>query len=207
MENVPGMTQQKHIKYLLRFMGCLLSFGYQVKVCEVNASHFGDPQNRRRVIVLAAKKGYILPVLTPTHGEGRLNVATAGDTLRTLEDVAPSTKMGGLAGLADGGHIFDHYKKATELSDKCDNDYQLNCNLPANTIRKANRLRHYKMDRYCTVRERARLQSFPDNHHFAGTLTDAFNQIGNAVPVKLATAIGKAVIESYRLGKHEMPKV
>ena len=45
-----------------------------------------------------------------------------------------------------------------------------------------------------TVREYARIQTFPDDWHFEGTLSAQYKQIGNAVPVNLAWAIGRSLI-------------
>mgnify|MGYP000507314458 FL=1 len=47
--------------------------------------------------------------------------------------------------------------------------------------------------RYFTVREAARIQTFPDKYIFDGSWTEAMRQIGNAVPVKLAEIVGKSV--------------
>lgn len=52
---------------------------------------------------------------------------------------------------------------------------------------------HPKYDRPLTPREAARLQGFPDSFVFLGTRHDIRHQIGNAVPVSLATAIGEAI--------------
>jgi DNA (cytosine-5)-methyltransferase 1 len=49
--------------------------------------------------------------------------------------------------------------------------------------------------RYYTVRESARIQTFPDDFLFHGSWTESMRQIGNAVPVKLAHIIGKSVID------------
>lgn len=52
--------------------------------------------------------------------------------------------------------------------------------------------------RYYTVRESARIQTFPDDYLFSASWTESMRQIGNAVPVKLAEAIGKSVYAHIR---------
>lgn len=49
--------------------------------------------------------------------------------------------------------------------------------------------------RYYTVRESARVQTFPDTYLFSGSWTEAMRQIGNAVPVALASAVGESVMK------------
>lgn len=49
--------------------------------------------------------------------------------------------------------------------------------------------------RYYTVRESARVQTFPDDYVFSGSWTEAMRQIGNAVPVNLAAAVGESVMK------------
>ena len=53
---------------------------------------------------------------------------------------------------------------------------------------------HPEETRPLTVREYARIQTFPDDWHFAGPITSQYKQIGNAVPINLAWAVGRSVI-------------
>ncbi len=67
-------------------------------------------------------------------------------------------------------------------------------NKPAPTIDTGHRHHfHYKYNRVPTVRECARLQSFPDDFKFLGNKTQQFRQVGNAVPPLMAQAIAKQV--------------
>ena len=50
--------------------------------------------------------------------------------------------------------------------------------------------------RYFTVREAARLQTFPDDYTFRGAWTEAMRQLGNAVPVRLAETVARSVAET-----------
>jgi endonuclease III len=82
----------------------------------------------------------------------------------------------------------------------------LQSNLPAPTVTRSGfrDFVHPRAERLCTVRELARLQSFPDSHHFAGRRCDTYaksryvkqtqhEQVGNAVPPVLAAKIAKAI--------------
>ena len=57
---------------------------------------------------------------------------------------------------------------------------------------------HPEQNRTLTVREAARIQTFPDWFRFAGPPSAAFRQIGNAVPPRLGYAIGKAVVRGHQ---------
>ena len=73
--------------------------------------------------------------------------------------------------------------------------------LPASPVQKATSLCHPDETRPLNVQEYARVQEFPDGYCLAGTTSSKYTQIGNAVPVGLARAIGEAVV---RVGDNEV---
>jgi DNA (cytosine-5)-methyltransferase 1 len=58
--------------------------------------------------------------------------------------------------------------------------------------------------RYFTVREAARIQTFPDGYHFHGSWTEAMRQLGNAVPVMLGQIVAASVAERLVLAQGEV---
>jgi DNA (cytosine-5)-methyltransferase 1 len=213
MENVPGLlddalvhgTSNTKSSYLKTLLSELISMSYSVRVCKVVASDFGDPTKRERVILLAAKKGWKLPSCPkPTHGSGHglAPVVTCSDILKELETVNPVSNDGFVT-LQDGREVWGHFIEKTMLTENSEGYESLKANEPAITIRKKNPVKHYSLDRYITILERSRLMSFPYGYEFEGSHQDCMDQIGNAVPVRLASAIGRSVMESYRLGRHE----
>lgn len=60
--------------------------------------------------------------------------------------------------------------------------------------------------RYFTVRESARIQTFPDEFIFDGTWGETMRQLGNAVPVMLASAVARSVCDALRAAPMPMPK-
>ena len=72
--------------------------------------------------------------------------------------------------------------------------------LVASPVQKATSLCHPTETRPLTVREYARIQQFPDDYTFAGPTSSRYTQIGNAVPVGLAHAVGTAVGQFYQVG-------
>jgi DNA (cytosine-5)-methyltransferase 1 len=199
MENVPAMqdkgSKKKKRENLDAVIADLLLLDYQVRICVVNASDYGDPQNRLRLILFAAQRGLKLPdVPPPTH----TTKVSVGETFSDLESVQPTRS--GRAETKNGALILDHWEHGTQLPPKADGIPLLLWDRPANTVRTKNAIIHYNKERCITVRERARIQSFPDNFKFAGSPADKMRQIGNAVPVNLARAIARSVLVSYKKG-------
>ena len=75
---------------------------------------------------------------------------------------------------------------------------RFNSKKPSSTIDTGHRHHfHYKYNRVPTVRECARLQSFPDSFIFLGSKTSQYKQVGNAVPPLLARAIAESVLKVF----------
>ena len=68
--------------------------------------------------------------------------------------------------------------------------------LVTSPVQKATMMCHPTQNRPLSIREYARIQQFPDDWIFIGTSAEKYRQIGNAVPVGLAEALGKAVLSA-----------
>jgi DNA (cytosine-5)-methyltransferase 1 len=64
---------------------------------------------------------------------------------------------------------------------------------------------HPDQHRTLSIREAARVQTFPDDFQFAGNQTHRFRQIGNAVPVKLAKGVGESIVSALNDPAREAP--
>ncbi len=73
--------------------------------------------------------------------------------------------------------------------------------LVASPVQKATSLCHPVETRPLSVREYARVQQFPDDYTFEGPTQSKYTQIGNAVPVELANALGDAITQMHKTSK------
>jgi DNA (cytosine-5)-methyltransferase 1 len=187
-ENVRGMLY-KNKWYLKEVIEELESLGYYANYALLNAVNYEVPQNRERVVVVGSKQRFNFPK--------KINrKITAGEALEELafefnDDSKFFTKS------------MDTYVAKYEKASKCVNPRDLYLDRPARTLTCRNlagatgdmhrvRLKDGRRRRI-TVREAARLQSFPDWFEFVGTETNQYNQIGNAVAPNFAFHLAKAI--------------
>lgn len=189
IENVRGMLYRNRW-YLERVMSDLRAMNYKVDVRLLNAKHYGVPQNRERVIIVAHRGGWEWPDKAP----GR--PVAAGEALGEMAFEAPE----GSKFLTPS---MDRYIAEYEKKSKCVRPRDLHLDRPARTLTCRNLagatsdMQRIRLDdgrrRRITIREAARLQSFPDWFQFEGNERSAFYQIGNAVAPLFALRLGGAV--------------
>lgn len=163
-----------------------------------------DSQERRRLFIIAAKRGRPLPDFPNVTNGASIDLDPVVSVEQALQDlvlVEPEVEgENGPVELRDKSLTTDHSfagklvarKQAIKSESK-----KLAADKPSHTVMRANGIEHYSLKRNLTVRELARLQSFPDTYEFCGSVTQKRSQIGNAVPVKLATAIAKTIRSNH----------
>ena len=169
--------------------------GFDVYWTAHNAANFGVPQNRFRVFLVALRRGETSPLewpipftgLAPTVGEavGDLMAGRGwyGAEQWTRKASAPApTIVGGSH--KHGGPDLGPTRARRQWAELGVDGLGLADEAPSPDFIGLPRL---------TVPMVARLQSFPDDWKFAGSKTNNYRQIGNALPVRLATAVGVAV--------------
>lgn len=197
-ENVRGLLY-KNKWYLKEIIHALKIKGYKVICSLLNAKYYGVPQNRERVIVIGSKKSINFPIklnYQVTTGEALGSMAT--ETPENAKFLTPS---------------MDKYIANYEKASKCINPRDLNLNKPARTLTCRNLagatgdMQRLKLPngqrRRITIREAARLQSFPDWFKFYGTETGIFNQIGNAVAPYFALSLAQQIKKYFLLTNNE----
>ncbi len=194
--------------------------GYEVKRVLLNAADYGVPQNRKRVLFFGIKKevslklrNQMLSLFPPkaTHTKDLKNCLTPYKTLKdTIANLPePGTK--------EAKKIFNQIglSHKVKLNGYLGNR-ALDWNKPSPTIVGRGGgtggpviAVHPNLERRFTVRETARIQTFPDDFVFLGSTSSQFRQIGNAVAVDFAYHVGLALteVETIFLDSNKSSKV
>lgn len=227
VENVPGLQRIPGGSTWNRFLRYLSRAGYSTRWEVIDCRDYGVPQRRKRLVLLASRHGAIdLPA--PTHGGDRLPYSTVRDWIGSLPAIRageahaddPLHRSGALGdlnmrrimALSEGG-------SRTEWPD----DLWLECHrnskghqdaygrmryddtAPVLTTKCTDitngRYGHPTQHRAISAREAALLQTFPLEYKFLGSLKSVTKQIGNAVPVLVAKAMGDHIVEHLQLAR------
>ena len=202
-----------HILHRLRMMGYSISFELY------NAANFGAPQNRERVIMIGYLGDQKVPYLTPTHSEngnfGLPRWKTLADALGKIpgdiihHHVNFSEDRLRYYRLLSEGQYWKHLPIDLQ-KEAMGNSYYLgggktgfyrrlsflrpSPTLVTHPAMPATDLAHPIEDRPLSVEEYAAIQEFPSNWKICGSLLEQYKQIGNAVPIALAEAIGRTIV-------------
>jgi DNA (cytosine-5)-methyltransferase 1 len=219
MENVAGLAGAQFNNYLERQILKLKGLGYFVFTDVLNAANFGVAQNRQRLFLVGIRYGrtasaFIFP--KSTHGPtGTQKYLTARETLKNTPVDLPNNakvvfcKNPVLRASPFAGMMFNGKGRPINLDG-------LSHTIPASAggnrthiVDPSGIIKDYHAEllsgrsprvgqlddvRRLTVRESARVQSFPDEFQFVGRQSSRYSQVGNAVPPKLACAVAKQVI-------------
>jgi DNA (cytosine-5)-methyltransferase 1 len=199
-ENVPGLETVgggEVLSTIIRDLESAGSKGYKVHQWKLFGPNYGLPQTRTRIFLVAIRNDLDFVPTEPKKLFQQENYRTAKWAIEDLEGVTdesvPNQSQFFLASRAKKGNG--------------QGDEKTPIGMPSYTIRANAKSRvqfHYSLDRRLTVRECARLQSFPDNFIFPHAATTSMRQIGNAVPPMLAYKVAKCTLKLFEtLARHE----
>lgn len=221
LENVPGLqTITGKTGVFGQFLDALNQFGYYEMHAAVLAQHYGVPQKRRRLVLIASR---LRPLSFPprTHGRGTPNpeYSKVGEWIRDFPPIkagetCPSISNHQAANLSpinlerirmtpEGGDRRDWpdhlqlqchlkgYSGHTDVYGRLGWDNLASCLTTKCHSLSNGRFGHPEQDRAISIREAACLQTFPRDFIFCGGLRSTARQIGNAVPVLLAKRFGE----------------
>jgi DNA (cytosine-5)-methyltransferase 1 len=219
IENVPELLKSPEFARLRRHVQKTYDLDFGI----LNASHYGVPQARRRAIVVGCRVGAAaLPVATTIRRTVRDAIADLsripdGQNWHVARTPRPSS-IERYKAVPPGGNRFDLMRNRPDLAPACwlrkrtgstDVFGRMHWDQPAPTIRteffkpEKGRYLHPDAHRPITIREAARLQTFPDGFIFLGSNVQVAKQIGNAVPVTLAERIAIQIRSTLEAGGQE----
>ncbi|MDA8778637.1 DNA cytosine methyltransferase [Candidatus Pelagibacter bacterium] len=202
------------LNYILNYLN---KIGYKVSFNLYNSANFGTPQTRERIVIIGNKEDK-LPYLSPTHSQyGEFGLKpwnTFKSAVKGLHNIKhdhvnfPKSRLKYYRKLKEGQNwrnlSLKLQKEALGKSfylggGKTGFLRRLAWNKPSPTLvtdpmMPATDLGHPVEDRPLSIQEYKRIQEFPDNWKFSGSIRNQYKQIGNAVPVSLGKAIGKLIV-------------
>lgn len=209
-ENVGGLTSANEGKAFKMIISEMRAAGYKVVAHKYKFEEYGVPQNRHRIIIIGFKEDLDIEFKVPKPFSYRISAETA---LSNISDNAThnektkqsSTVIERLNYLKPGQNAWhpdlpEHLQlkvKGARLS----NIYRkLNPELPAYTVTGSGgggtHMYHWNEPRALTNRERARLQTFPDEFEFVGGKESIRKQIGMAIPPEGAKVLLEAILKT-----------
>jgi DNA (cytosine-5)-methyltransferase 1 len=194
----------------------------------LNSANFGTPQCRERIIFIGSRNGKIILMPSPTHAKEPNGKLQPWVTLRRVIGRFKDSNPRGiklrknderyLRLIPEGGNWRDLPPKIQEQAmggalkswgGRSGFFRRLSWDRPSPALTtqpnsKATLLCHPSELRPLSLREYARIQQFPDYWKFSGSIISQYRQIGNAVPVGLGAALGRAVMLAWN--KHNGKK-
>lgn len=231
-ENVKGLLSTKYIDgrklvdVIVEDLANMNGIGYNVDYKLINASDYGVPQNRQRVLFIGIRKDLNIEFVFPKKMDKK--GLTVGDILEIPNDVPNQVDwplspqaMEMIAYIPEGGswkdvpyeHLAPRFRKIRDNMKKyhSPNFYrrfarnEICGTMTASAQPENCGIVHPIENRRFTIREVARIQTFPDDFIFIDdnmkNITAMYKVIGNAVPVKMANAIATAIKEQIFEGE------
>lgn len=216
-ENVKGLTTHNGGKTIQTMIDVFEELGYKVEWKVLNAWDYGVGQKRQRVVIIGIRKDIADKVkfeYPKPHKYRPVLRDVLKDVPKSMGAKYPESKKKIFDLVPPGGCWRD-------LPDKIARDYMKSCyfmsggrtgiarrlswdepslTLTCSPMMKQTDRCHPDESRPLTLREYARIQSFPDEWQFAGSVGSVYKQIGNAVPVNLARCIGEEIIRALEEG-------
>lgn len=214
LENVPGFVTLKKGYYLTEAMRVLRDLGYCVSWKLLDCSDYSIPQIRKRIIILGNKLAVenLYPIPTGVKVSVKEAIDDIWQTPETFSNNEPMHHSQRIierfSHVLPGETALDAMKRNPELgtakiTKQCYRRMIPNDPAPTIVANFVTTTIHYSQNRNLTAREAARIQTFPDDFIFMGYKTrmswqkslSQFEQIGNAVPPRLAKLIGECIIK------------